>query len=488
MDNCAPFQEFATSAQQRGCREFILDFSSCVGVDSTFLGVLLGISLSRESESCHVAAINVPMVVARVLREVGIDRVLDVVDGQVELPDIEMHRLEPLVGDLNRLERILKAHENLCRVNSTNREAFGSFVSLLREELGRGTPSEPSKQIRSPDSATPLIPVELMPIPIRRVWGGTRILDELHPGLEATPPIGESWEVSDVGDEPHLHSVIASGPFAGSTLRQWIAKDPSGVLGSALLNENSDLRLPLLFKFIDARENLSVQLHPSKEVLSASSCSGDPKSEAWVILDAEVDASIVYGFEDGWNLKKAIEEEEAGRSGTGFRRVPVKRGDVINLPAGTVHAIGAGILLAEIQQSSDTTWRIHDWGRLGLDGKPRKLHLQEAAQVTTAKPEPQCPLPQPASWDSWVRRIDDGPFTLDELRANAPEVQVPTSPNRFSILALLEGEGDLCFEGGSLSLSAGSVSFIPAGCLTAVLRSKGDTWALSMAPAFSYSH
>lgn len=488
MDNCAPFQEFAAGAQRGGCREFILDFSRCDGVDSTFLGVLLGISLARETEVCHVAAINVGPTVLRILSEVGIDRILDVVVGEVELPNIEMHRLEPLVGDLKRLERILKAHENLCRISDSNKEVFGSFVAMLRKELGRDAPATSAAGEVPTDSTESLAPFALLPIPLRRVWGGTRILDEIHPQLDADPPIGESWEVSDVGEDPYLHSVVADGGAAGKTLRQLIKDDPEGILGPALLGGEGDPKLPLLFKFIDARENLSVQVHPSDQDLRSSGLPGSAKSEAWVILDAAIDASVIYGFEEGWDLESVIKAEEAGKGGRGFRRVPVKRGDVIDLPAGTLHAIGAGVLLAEIQQSSDTTWRIHDWGRVGLDGRPRQLHLEEAAQVISPSTAPPCPLPEPPSWDSWVRRIGEGPFTLDELRFDSPDLPVPRNEGCFSILALLEGAGVLIFEGGSRPLSRGSVCFIPAGCSGVALRGPGETWALCMAATACSSH
>jgi mannose-6-phosphate isomerase len=336
-----------------------------------------------------------------------------------------------------------------------------------------------------------LEPFLLTPIAVPRVWGGHRLLTEVHPELEppvasdgARLPVGEVWEVSDVDDDPALHSRVRSGPNVGRTLRALLREDPAGILGPAgvATGPTGATELPLLFKFIDAREDLSVQVHPSDDLLRRLGRTGRGKSEAWVILDALPGARIYYGFEPGHDLDGAIASARAGRGELGLRAVPVSRGDVIDLPAGIVHAIGAGVLLAEIQQSSDITWRIHDWGRVGLDGKPRTLHLAEAARTRAPSPIPPCPLPKAPLGSEWHRAIDGPHFRLEIWRGGG-EAPIRRRLDRFGILVLLEGE-DACLAGASpLAVPPSGVVFVPAAVRDdLVLTARGSIWALWIEP------
>lgn len=330
------------------------------------------------------------------------------------------------------------------------------------------------------------LPMRLAPIPVERVWGGERLLTELHPNLssDAGGPIGETWEVSDVGDDPALHSVVTEGPANGRTLRELLRADPRALLGDEVCDSVGDPpTLPLLFKFIDAKDVLSVQVHPSDDLLRELGLTGYGKSEAWVIIDADPDAEIVYGLEEGLSLSEYVEMARGGRGSEGFRRVPVARGDVFNLPAGVLHAIGGGILLAEIQQSSDTTYRIYDWDRLGLDGRPRDLHLDAAACVVPPDPIPPGPLPS-VSGDGFVTRIAGPPFSLQELSASSGAAAVPHEEGRrFGILSVLEGDGILQIsDGAPLAVSRGDVVFFPAAAGSAELQASSALWALWMGP------
>ncbi len=347
----------------------------------------------------------------------------------------------------------------------------------------------------------PHSPFLLTPIAVPRVWGGRRLLDEIHPELISDAPrdadgellpIGETWDVSDVGDDPALHSRIASGPRAGDTLRTLLREDPSGVLGSAGrgASPTGEPELPLLFKFIDAREDLSVQVHPSDALLAERGLEGRGKSEAWVILDAAPGSRLIVGFEEGWDFARYLRAARAGRGEEGLRAVPVTRGDVIELPAGLVHAIGGGILLAEIQQSSDITWRLHDWDRLGLDGAPRALHLDACEGITPPRPEPPCPLP-PIPASAGLRRAIDGEHFRLELvggrdfdPTGGEGVVLRRRPDRFGILALLEGAATVVGQPGEeLALRAGSVLFVPASSPPSLrLQVEGPLWALWMEP------
>jgi len=348
----------------------------------------------------------------------------------------------------------------------------------------------------SPDRTLGAEPFLLEPIAVPRVWGGSRLLTEIHPDLAppragdgAPLPVGETWEVSDVDDDPAFHSRIRTGPHAGRSLRALLREDPAAILGPAGISAGpeGDPQLPLLFKFIDAHEDLSVQVHPSDELLGRLGRPGRGKSEAWVILDARPGARIYVGFEPGHDLRSAIASVRAGGEAVGVRAVPVARGDVIDLPAGIVHAIGAGILLAEIQQSSDITWRIHDWGRVGLDGKPRRLHLEEAARTRPPVPVPPCPLPPAPEVGEWHRAIDGPHFRLEIRRCAAGgaagDAPIRRRLDRFGILVLLEGEGARLVGGTPLHVPLAGVVFVPAAVREElILRSEGPLWALWIEP------
>ncbi|MGE3165657.1 MAG: type I phosphomannose isomerase catalytic subunit [Planctomycetota bacterium] len=329
-----------------------------------------------------------------------------------------------------------------------------------------------------------LQPLRLRPIPVQRVWGGERILREVHPGLSAEPPIGESWCVSDVGADASFHSeIVWPEPCpvdAPRTLREWLLQAPREVLGARFHQPGREPRLPLLYKFIDAREALSVQVHPDDALVAELGLEGAGKTEAWIILDAAPGASIVYGLEPGLTYEGYLARARVGRGAEGLARVPVQRGDIAYLPAGTLHAIGAGVMLAEIQQSSDTTYRIYDWDRPGLDGRPRTLHLDEAARVRPVTPPP-CPLPVPAEVAPGVRvRIADAPFRLTELRLT-PTVPAVTLPpdDRFAILSVLDGQAELA---DGTRLAKGEVLFYPAAARASAVTLRGTGWALWMEP------
>ena len=207
------------------------------------------------------------------------------------------------------------------------------------------------------------------------VWGGDRLCP--YKGLEPkAEPIGESWEVSAV---PSSVSVIRNGSFAGNDLVSVVSEYPSEILGETVA-KNYDNKLPLLIKFIDAKRDLSIQVHPNDEMARrVHGKSG--KTEMWYIIDAKPGSYLYAGFKtqiSEYEYKKRIAD---GTITDVLARHEVHPGDVFYLPAGRVHAICSGILLAEVQQSSDLTYRIYDYNRPGLDGKPRELHTELAAQA-----------------------------------------------------------------------------------------------------------
>ena len=207
------------------------------------------------------------------------------------------------------------------------------------------------------------------------VWGGDRLCP--YKGLPASSePIGESWEVSAVPSSP---SIIANGEYAGRDLISVINEAPEDILGQAV-NERYHGQLPLLVKFIDAQKDLSIQVHPN-DVMAQREHGKMGKSEMWYIIDAKPGSYLYAGFKQEITPEAYKQHVANGTITDVLARHEVKTGDVFYLPAGRVHAIGAGILLAEVQQSSDVTYRIFDYNRPGMDGKPRELHTELASQA-----------------------------------------------------------------------------------------------------------
>lgn len=205
-----------------------------------------------------------------------------------------------------------------------------------------------------------------------RVWGGRR-LESIYGKALPEGVFGESWEVVD---RPGEESVVANGPHAGRTLGDlWRSSDRERLFGRRAAGAGD--RFPLLVKLLDCVETLSVQVHPPADV--AAAFGGEPKTEMWVVVQAEPDAHLFVGLRRGVTREAFTAALEAGEDVSGMlHRIDVSAGDVMFLPSGRVHAIGGGSLIVEIQQSSDTTYRVFDFGRPGLDGRLRELHIEES--------------------------------------------------------------------------------------------------------------
>ena len=216
-----------------------------------------------------------------------------------------------------------------------------------------------------------LYPLIFSPIFKERIWGG-RELERLYAKkIPAGQPIGEAWEISD---RPGDASVIANGPLAGKDLRWLMENHAAEILGDA--KPAAAGRFPLLCKILDAREKLSLQVHPPAS--KAADLKGEPKTEMWYIADAAPGASLYVGLQHGVTRGEFERKITDGSVADCFHRIPVKAGDTMFLPSGRVHAIGDGLVIFEIQQNSDTTYRVFDWNRTGLDGQPRELHIAQS--------------------------------------------------------------------------------------------------------------
>ena len=285
------------------------------------------------------------------------------------------------------------------------------------------------------------------------IWGGTRLRDEYGKASEADK-IAESWELSCHKDGK---SVIANGEYAGMTLEEYVAES-----GDALGSNCARFEyFPILIKLIDAKDNLSVQVHPSNEY--ALRVEGEyGKTEMWYVIDADEGAELLYGF------KREISREEFAeriRNNTLLEitnSVPVHKGDVFFIESGTLHAIGKGILIAEIQQNSNTTYRIYDYGRVGKDGKPRELHIDKACEVTDLTPptrptKPQGERVQKSGYAETLLASREY-FNVRKLEITAA-AELEAGENSFNSLLVLDGSFDV----NGTWLKKGESCFIPAG-------------------------
>lgn len=251
-------------------------------------------------------------------------------------------------------------------------------------------------------------PLLLAPVYRRYLWGGRRFATELGRDLPPGDDFAESWELVDRGAD---QSVVAAGPLAGCTLGE-LVRDR----GRELLGRHAPLpAFPLLFKFLDASRDLSVQVHPDDERAARLVPPDRGKTEAWYVVDAVAGSRIYAGLAPGVDRDRLAAAIKAGRCDEVLHSFAVHRGDCVFIPAGTVHAIGAGLLVAEIQQSSDVTYRLFDWNRTGPDGKPRPLHVEAGVEAVT-RFGPVGPVTPTATTDPAVTRLVENEFfVFDEV-------------------------------------------------------------------------
>ena len=222
-----------------------------------------------------------------------------------------------------------------------------------------------------------LKPIKLQPIFKEIIWGGNRLKTDYNK-KSSLSNIAESWELTVRDDGMNT---IIGGEFNGMTMQEYIDKNGFEVVSNKPLD-----RFPLLIKFIDAEDNLSIQVHPNDEY-AMEKANSLGKTEMWYVIDAKPDAKLVYGLKPNCTIEDMRSAIENGTVEEKLNYVNVKKGDVFFIPSGLVHAIGAGILLAEIQQNSNITYRVYDYNRLGKDGKPRELHVEDALNVIVNRSE-----------------------------------------------------------------------------------------------------
>ena len=312
-----------------------------------------------------------------------------------------------------------------------------------------------------------LYPLTFLPILKDRVWGGRRLHELYRKQLPPAIPVGESWEISDrLGDI----SIVANGAFAGKDLH-WLIEH----LGEDLLNgaKLQDGRFPLLIKILDASDKLSLQVHPPAS--KAQLLGGEPKTELWYIAEAQPGAELYVGLRHGCTREQFTQKLADGSVADCFHRLSVKTGDAMFLPSGRVHALGAGMVIFEIQQNSDTTYRVFDWLRAGLDGKPRELHVNQSLESIDFLDFEPAPLrPTGLRGSKAVRSLlRDQLFSVDLAVLRATEA-LPLSSGIMRIVGVVRGELVVRYASGNLNLSAGQFCLIPARLVEVSLEGVGE--------------
>jgi mannose-6-phosphate isomerase len=310
----------------------------------------------------------------------------------------------------------------------------------------------------------PDYPLSFEPILKSLLWGGRRLGTVLSKAIGEGDRYAESWEIAD-----HRKDVsrVRNGPLAGASLRDLVREHPREILGDSLSRHSSTEQFPLLVKFLDAHAVLSVQVHPDDE-RGKRLAEDNGKTEAWVILHAEPHSKIYAGLRPGVSRNDLAQGMRTGRVEPLLHAFEASAGDCVFIPAGTVHAIGAGIVLAEIQQSSDATFRVYDWGRVGPDGKSRELHPDESLESTDFHAGPVDPVrvprePLPDGSGTREALVSCPYFALDRLRLTGPASVGRT--DRFTIVLGLGGESVVLHPGrldGMTRLGFGETLLLPA--------------------------
>lgn len=317
-------------------------------------------------------------------------------------------------------------------------------------------------------------PFVLKPAGKDYLWGGNRLNDDFAKEIDMTP-LAETWECSTHPDGP---SMVASGPYAGQTLTQVLQEHPD-FLGS---HQAGSAELPILIKFIDAKKDLSVQVHPDDDYARTHENGAMGKTEMWYVLDAARNAHLVYGFAYDMTPERVRRMIRQGTFENSLQRVKVEKGDVFYIEAGTVHAIGAGALVAEIQESSNLTYRLYDYQRVDKYGNPRELHIEKALEVANLRgsEEPRQPMRQfryrPGCASELLCRCRY--FQVERLLINTERqrrmLELQIGSESFSAILCVEGCGMLFYDKGAVPFFKGDCIFVPAESIPMKLHGKAQ--------------
>jgi mannose-6-phosphate isomerase len=325
-----------------------------------------------------------------------------------------------------------------------------------------------------------LYPYRFIPILKEKPWGGKRLRQLFAKHAPAGRRVGESWELADRGKD---NTRVAEGPLRGITLRALIETWPREILGDEHALRYAT-RFPLLVKFLDCDQRISVQVHPSDEFANRHEAGEMGKMEAWVVVSVEPSARIFRGVLPGTTAADFSAAVQRGVVPACLNEMEVETGDVIFLPPGTIHAAGGGLVLAEVSQNSDVTYRIHDWCAAGAGRAKRPLHVDKAFAVSDFHSlgiSKMQPVPLPGDGGRRRLLVKCEKFTLESIEIAGRRVRLRSASDRFAILVVLRGRGEIVYgKGGQrrAAFRAGQTFLLPAGLGDCELASRGQAMLL----------
>jgi mannose-6-phosphate isomerase len=311
-----------------------------------------------------------------------------------------------------------------------------------------------------------LYPLQFEPILKERIWGGTKLKTILNKPI-TSDITGESWEISTVEGDV---SVVSNGVLAGKSLNDLIQSAPEDILGTQVY-KRFGTQFPLLFKYLDAREDLSIQVHPNDE-LAKKRHNSFGKTEMWFIMQADENARIIVGFKEKSNATEYVENLKNKTLLSILDDVIVKSGDVFFLETGTVHAIGAGLVVAEIQQTSDITYRLYDFDRVDATGNERELHVDLALDAINYN--------EVDTFRSYTKDINQSntivncPYFTTNFLPLGGEKKIKNNGNSFSVYMCIEGTFEIEFKNSRFQYKKGDTVLIPAALKTFILNGKAS--------------
>lgn len=311
-----------------------------------------------------------------------------------------------------------------------------------------------------------LYPLRFEPIFRRYIWGGRRLGTELGKPISEGDDYAESWEIVDHGDD---QSRVAAGNLAGAGLRELVEEHADELFG----RHTPQQVFPLLVKFLDCNRNLSLQVHPDDERAARLDPPDLGKTEAWIVMDAAPGAVVYAGLKSGTTPEEFAEACHQGTCQPLLHQFEPRPGDCIFIPAGTVHALGEGLLVAEIQQASDTTYRLFDWNRLGADGQPRPLHLERGLEAVDYQgTELAAQQPQATDRPHVARLVECDKFVIDRWQFQGE--RPIGGDGRFHVVVVLQGEMQVQNDPAEAPLRKGESMLLPASCGETMLATADD--------------
>lgn len=314
-------------------------------------------------------------------------------------------------------------------------------------------------------------PLQFRPLIKQTIWGGSKLGTLLGKSVGDEGNYAESWEIVDHGDD---QSVVTEGALAGKTLAELVKADPAWLLGDASVTS-----FPLLLKYLDCNRVLSVQVHPDDEYGSKMPVPDLGKTEAWYVVAAEPGSLIYAGLQSGVGRTELAEAVAAGQTDSVLHSFEASPGDCVFIPAGTVHALGAGLVIAEIQQSSDTTFRLFDWNRVGADGLPRPLHIEQSLDVSDYESGPVAAQGSDPTEEGWQTLVECDKFVLKSLERGQGQL---SDTNRCQIVTVPKGVARIESSSGRWKVTTGQSILVPAAMDECSITVEENSTALMAEP------